>query len=404
MTESMRFDVAGTAFCDSAVTWLAGLDDETLRNLDVVFSVSPGYYPTTLYELWQDEVIHRGLSPRLPARSSRTDKRVPVCHPHDCDWRFTTDTAEQLVHRVTSHLEQQGCVAHIGTPSTFRAGLRLYPQHRHVLLERNAAMTASLADDVHEVVTLDLALRDPPMLNANTALLDPPWYVRDTLIFLGAASRICRHSALIWLCQPTLATRPGVAEERVELCEELPRLGLEVVHTFDRAVRYQMPHFEAMSLRLAAAELVVPTDWRTGDLLVFRKVGPASSTRPVTFNEQWAEVHFGPVRIKLRATGGTEDLASLVPGDVLNTVSRRDPVREKIGFWTSGNRAYSLAAPEQVGKLVELCNDDLEAMRFTLTRTLAHARRLGMSVSTARRLFDVLLVELQEHNAWEASG
>ncbi|MGH3940062.1 MAG: hypothetical protein ACRDTG_15800 [Pseudonocardiaceae bacterium] len=399
----MRFDLTDTAFCESAATWLAGLNDENLRDLEVVFAISPGYYPTTLHRLWQVEVSRRGLSPRMAARFSQSGKRIPVCHPHDCDWRFTTDTAAELVDRVASHLEQPGCIAHIGTPSTFRAGLSLHPQHRHVLLERNAAMTAALADDAAEVVTLDLALHDPPKLKANAAILDPPWYVHDTLIFLWAASRVCHHGTLIWLCQPTLATRPGIAEERMELLGELFQLGFEEVHTFDHAVRYQMPHFEAMSLRLTATELAVPPNWRKGDLLVLRKVGPASITRPLAVSEQWTEVHFGPVRIKLRATDQVEDLANLVPDDVLSTVSRRDPVRGKIGLWTSGNRVYGLAAPERVGRLITLCDNDLEAMRFTLARTLLHARRLGMSTSTARQLFDVLLVELQEHNTWKDS-
>lgn len=397
----MRFDMADAPFCGAAASWLAGLDDEKLCDLDVVYATSPGYYPTTLYELWKAEVERRGLVSHLPVRHSQPNKRIPFCHPHDYDWRFTPDTAIQLVHRVASHLERPGCVAHIGTPSTFRAAVRLYPQHRHVLLDRNAAMTAALADHVHEVITLDLGLHEIPTLNADAALLDPPWYVRDSLIFLSAASRGCRHSALIWLCQPTLATRPGIAEERAELLGELPQLGLELVDTFDYEVRYQMPHFEAMSLRLAAAELVVPPDWRRGDLYVLRKVGPASNIRAVACSEQWAEVHFGPVRIKLRATGGAEELTNLVPGDVLSTVSRRDPVRARIGFWTSGNRVYGLAAPGRVGRLIELCNNDLEDMCFTLTRTLVHARRLDVSASTARRLFDVLLVELQEHSAGE---
>jgi hypothetical protein len=265
-------------------------------------------------------------------------------------------------------------------------------------------MTAALADDGHEIVTLDLARQDPPILNAHAAVLDPPWYVRDTLTFLGAASRVCQHGALIWLCQPTVAARPGIADERAELLRELPRLGLEPIRTFDHAVRYETPHFEAMSLRLTAAELAVPTNWRPGDLFMLRKVGPANNAQPVACNEQWTEVHFGPVRIKLRATEATGDLTNLVPGDVLSTVSRRDPVREKTGFWTSGNRVYGLVEPTWVGRLIELCNDALEAARFTLTHTLVHARRLGMSTSAAQRLFDVLLVELQEHNAWEGSG
>jgi hypothetical protein len=50
-----------------------------------------------------------------------------------------------------------------------------------------------------------------------------------------------------------------------------------------------------------------------------------------------------------------------------------------------------------------LCNNDLESIQFTFARALGHAHALGLSDSTARRLFDVLLIELQEHRATEGS-
>jgi hypothetical protein len=103
------------------------------------------------------------------------------------------------------------------------------------------------------------------------------------------------------------------------------------------------------------------------------------------------------VRIKIRQSDAVEDLAPLVPGDVLATVSRRDATRPRIGFWTSGNRVYGIANPESIGQIVMVCDKDLLSKRFSITRTLEHAQQVGLSASTAQRLFDVLLVELQEH-------
>lgn len=85
-------------------------------------------------------------------------------------------------------------------------------------------------------------------------------------------------------------------------------------------------------------------------------------------------------------------------------MSRRDPVRALIGFWTSGNRVFSLADPKRVGRLIELCHSDLGAMKFTYARTKDHTRRLGMSTKVYRRLFDILLVELQKHTATERAA
>lgn len=257
----------------------------------------------------------------------------------------------------------------------------------------------------HEVMCIDVAEAELPPLGADGAILDPPWYAADTLAFLAAASRICRDGGRLWLCQPTLATRPGVAAERRAVLEELTGFGLALEAVQAGAVRYRTPHFEAMSLRLAGADLVVPHDWRVGDLLLLRKMATPQMPALSRFGgAPWREACFGPVRIRLRATGVGHDLAPLVPGDVLDTVSRRDPVRPHIGFWTSGNRVYGLADPARIGSLIESCNSDLDVMQFTLSRTLGHAQRLGLSASIASRLFDVLLVELQEHTAFEESA
>jgi hypothetical protein len=399
----VRLDVTDRRFRQQARRWLADLDDATVTDLRAVFAASPGYYPTTLHHLWKIELRRRRLTPAAgpPVRSIGGSPVMPVAHPADYDWRFTSETARTLAARAVAELPDGAVVAHLGTPSTFLAGQEFQPSYRHVLMERNQATIDALRTGGQaggEVIRLDLAAEQPPNLEAAAVILDPPWYPADTLAFLAGGSLACRLGARLWLCQPAPATRPGVAEERAALLAELPTLGLACEAVLSGDVRYHTPHFEAMSLRATLAGVTVPGAWRAGDLLRLRKTAAVAFRAPAAGSDRsWREARFGPVRIKLRASNGEHDLAPLVPGDVLATVSRRDPIRDRIGVWTSGNRVFGLANPGPVAGLIDRCHHDLEKARFTLARTLDHAGILGIPADTATRLFDLLLVELQEH-------
>ncbi|MDP9864884.1 MULTISPECIES: hypothetical protein [Streptosporangium] len=181
------------------------------------------------------------------------------------------------------------------------------------------------------------------------------------------------------------------------MLDDLPQLGFACVDVGVGHVRYRMPHFEASSLKVTAPHLPVPTDWRAGDVLVLEKVADSNMSRPSDLDmELWRDCRFGPVRIKTRHTKGT-DLGSLVAGDVLDTVSRRDPIRQQIGLWTSGNRVFSLTHDRAISKLIDLCHSDLMRSQFSEASTRNHARKLRLTSRIASRLFHLLLVEFQEH-------
>jgi hypothetical protein len=390
----MRFDT-DTAFQHDATAWLQSLTDEIVVDLQAVFRRSPGYYPTTLVELWRGEVERRGLIDVELSRLTINATRLPVCHPGDYEWRFTAETATTLLEQAASGLPRGAVVAHLGTPTTFVLGRERHRALRHMLLDRNQSVVQALGAAA-DVYLIDFTSDDSPRLDAAAAILDPPWYPADTRAFLVAANRVCALGARIVLCQPTLATRPGIAQERTILLDELSRLGFLHRETAAR-VRYQMPHFEAASLKMAAPGLLVPSDWRVGDALTLEKISDAiSRSQHIIPAESWHEVTFGPVRIKLRRTEAP-NLGPLVPGDVLDTVSRRDPIRKRIGLWTSGNRVFTLKDPAAIGRLIEFCHTDVIQSRFTLDRTLSHARMIGADRRVARQLFDLLLIELQEH-------
>lgn len=133
-------------------------------------------------------------------------------------------------------------------------------------------------------------------------------------------------------------------------------------------------------------------------LLILDRAGsvlPAPQRR--VEGQTWREVTFGPVRIKLGERSTGDDLGELVTGDIMTNVSRREPLRERIGLWTSGNRIFTLSSPETIGELVSLCQADLMVAQFSLSSTLTRAEMLGITAPAAIKLFDLLQKELKEH-------
>jgi hypothetical protein len=402
----MQLDLDDTNFRSTVAEWLRGLDDPVIVDLNAVFEQSPGVYPTTLVELWRVELEHRRLQP-LPANrdssATTSDDRLPVGHPVDADWRFTPESAADLVELALDGIEPEAPVAHIGAPSTFLRCVLSRSQRQHILVDRNTAVIDALIShgigSPHLIVGADLEAIERLHFGAGAAIVDPPWYLGDTLLFLAVASSVCRPNATIVLCQPASATRPGVNEERVTLLDRVSQLGLEFHTLRSGAVRYVMPHFEAVSLRAAMNGAAIPVTWRRGDVLLFDRMSgsyPISLPRPR--DAKWQEVKFGPVRIKLAEEPTGPELGALVPGDVLTTVSRRDPIRLRIGLWTSGNRVFTVANPTLLGRLIALCETDLMNGTFTLQCTLCRADNLQIDRDVATRMYNILSIELAEHN------
>lgn len=406
----MRLDLGDANFRATLVGWLRELGDEVIIDLNLVFDQLPGVYPTTLIKLWHRELQRRGLTPRdteqyVASDVSKPDDQLPVGHPVDYDWRFTPASALELVQLALEGASAGEPVVHLGTPTTFLRCALPDAQHQHVLLDRNTAILDALVSrgvsPPHLMFGIDLRAVRRLHLSAGAAIVDPPWYLDDTLLFLRVAAELCRPGATVVLCQPASGTRPGVEQERALLVDRVSVLGLDLHVLRSAGVRYLTPHFEAVSLRAAARGANIPTGWRRGDVLIFKRLSRSVATVQNSAQDtQWREVRFGPVRIKLAEQPTGTDVGSLVRGDVLATVSRRDPARKRIGMWTSGNRVFTLANPLVIFRLITLCNADLMKNLFSLHNTLAHACTLGVSHDVAARLHHVLLVELTEHRKY----
>lgn len=287
----------------------------------------------------------------------------PVEHPLDFDWRFTAEAARFLIGRCPGPLDHP--IVFLGTPTLALEATRQGRTGRVSLFDRNAGLIASArASNANlDAFSIDLVWGAPVgMEDAVAALGDPPWYPEYIAAFLWAASRFTRVGGRVLMSFPPVGTRPGILDERAAALVQAARFGLRLASVEDGALAYRMPLFERNAF-LAAGVPDVADDWRRGDLIEFVHVERVHVSRPVPPSPllEWDDVAVGLVRIKCRSSrdSGFRDptLRPVVPGDILATVSRRDPARASVDVWTSGNRVFSCAGPGMFRTIVSAIGD-----------------------------------------------
>ena len=112
-------------------------------------------------------------------------------------------------------------------------------------------------------------------------------------------------------------------------------------------VTYHTPPYEQNVLK-ANGICCNPRNWRTGDLLIVKKMYNAVVTHPPNFSIkelQWDEVCVNNIRIKYRAYESKIDnynieLERIFDGDIYPSVKRSFGGKKTINVWTSGNRVF----------------------------------------------------------------
>lgn len=295
--------------------------------------------------------------PRLEAARSR----LPLPHPGDFEWRFSLEGCDVITKAVRDAVSSaQGGVAMLGTSGyaeylahtgpAFRAHLfELRPEACSVI--ETLGSVAVSAGDVAQTWRSLAATFD-------CVVADPPWYPTVVETFVRAAAGLLRDGGTLLLCAPGLTTRPGLPAERRDLLNIAAAEGLILDQLLPRSLEYESPPFELSALRASGLDSFDPY-WRLGDLFSFRRlpgVRPPASTKSgqqLSIDANWTEVRLGRARIRVN-TNQTQPavtdqvLTSVVSGNVLDSVSSRDPRRGLPNVWTTTNRVYATAAPERL--------------------------------------------------------
>lgn len=345
-------------------------------NFSALLHSLPSVYPTELLSsvnrLATSKVISSELAESIHRQAATKScgsvegrSLLPLPHPLDFEWRFTPDAARSLLNRAVDVTPAGGDFLLFGTPGVAVEALTLPIDRRIAFLAENNSVT-------HRVLALNRAMGSPlsiafcsgglPRESADAVLLDPPWYLDFVRPMLTAAAHACRDGGAVLISLPPDGTRPSAEDDRRAAIAFGRRLGLDLIESCASAIDYETPFFERNAL--AAAGIHTPPHWRRGDLLVFRKTrmpgrrGPTASTS----RRDWTEVSIGRMRVFIRANSGASSgeasLISLIEGDILPTVSRRDPVRRLAQVWTSGNRIFRTGNLQLLLEAATSCAND----------------------------------------------
>lgn len=388
-----------------------------VEHFDGLLSALPGVYPpivaASLTRLFRQGAISLDHYRQACARQARDDGEsirclppsLPPPHPLDFDWRYTGRTVDRLVRLVTSVTEPGDTIALLGTPSVYAASVGRARGRQWVLLEGSEAtvqhlQTAAPRQTVHRC---DVVRGDIPALKAAAVVADPPWYPGHIEGFLWAATVCARKGASIVMSLPPVGTRPGMAAERREFRNAVAALGLEMTVIRRNWLTYSTPPFEMNALRAAGWD-DPPRDWRRGDIAILRAPGSAIGPRPCVGRSPvgWDEVMLDWTRIRVlpgdSGHGFDPSLQPLVPGDVLDDVSSRNPVRGKVNVWTSGNRIYHTRTPSTVLavlKAMAAASNAWDAATSTIGRMPTRTEERSI-VRTLRQLSLVASIEGRE--------
>jgi hypothetical protein len=283
---------------------------------------------------------------------NNTVNYYPVPHMLDYDWRFSKDAITYLAQYIRSYIHShiQGIVF-MGTPSLFIYFANKWPHLCHyILLDKNANSFKNHIKTLEWVSFYECDITNVFDLSliADIVVMDPPWYLDYSKMFISIGANFCHQGSIIMCVTPPFLTRPSANDEYDELIVYIKNLGLTVERCISTCINYSTPPFERNTL-IANGIKCISNDWREGDLLILKKISDIQITKDIVTIVQnqpnWSEVSIGSVRIKFKnmSQDKMENFISLnriYPNDIYPSVSRRFVGSERINVWTSGNTVF----------------------------------------------------------------
>ena len=283
---------------------------------------------------------------------------LPKPHPHDFDWRFDARTTEKIAALVKNESILNGSALMVGTPTIFTYLTKHYPSVHSILIDNNKSLVESvkqlLPPDGNLVVNFNLLSGKLCELDrkVDVTVIDPPWYTEYYRAFLAQASYATHPGGSVVVSFLPMNTRPGAIEDRRKIIHVAHNLGLHIYALQPEQMGYISPDFETNSLMQKGIN--ISDNWRKGDLLLFKKaidVGiekiqeVISSCQANDDGNEWSEFLLGRYKIKIRNSENDDtepEIISIVPNDILETVSLRHASRSKVDLWLWNNKVYGL--------------------------------------------------------------
>jgi len=388
---------------------------------DSLLQSLPGIYPTLVKESLERQGlisrVHHSEGRGLLSVESQATKNsagwegddFPTPHPLDSSWWFDSPTTNRLILLMREFTSTAEHVIFLGTPTLLAVASRAEDDRSFTLVDCDPLVTGPMRRVGRRVTVVRADITNDSISLSPSKLIfsDPPWYDPEIRGFLWAARQACVIDGHVMTSYPPIGTRPGIEQDWHRFIEWTRDLGLELCGIQRSVLSYLSPVFEQNALR-AASMPSLGGPWRRGDLAVFRCVAESRCQRPpVVPVRGWSERTIGRIRIRLRAkdsVSGWEDpsLNPITKGDILRSVSRRDPLRAQIDVWTSGNRVFACSG---IGILriildsVASGGDSIREIRAVVQRELSADEELIVR-QTEAELTHLVQVEEGELSEW----
>lgn len=385
-------------FVEQVDQWVFAKLETGARNFASLLQELPGIYPVevadALRRLMEIPTVSRTARSLLAEsesvefhfRGSQTTSGLPIPHPLDYDWRFTTEAVEELLRASDGGWRNLIC---LGTPTVFVSAIKRFGCERVVLLDRNTSMIkcAARMSNRSRAIQFDVFTNSLPAIRTDLVVTDPPWYLEHMKAFLWVSSKICSRGGRILMSMPPHGTRPTIAAELDQVFEYARQLGLAVKQIKDDCLTYETPPFETNALR-AAGCTVFDTIWRRGSLCVFQRLTDAEVERPLYCcpTSDWLEADLYGSRFRFRRQNqdriGFDDptLIPLVAGNILPSVSRRHSLRKHPDVWSSGNRVFRCRGSHVLHEIVRLLASK------TSPDVIPHSLKMPLTAREARQV------------------
>ncbi|MDA9554651.1 class I SAM-dependent methyltransferase [Pelobium sp.] len=282
-------------------------------------------------------------------------------HPLDFEWRNTNKSLNYLTELLINLNRPEDSVLLMGMPTLFaNLCVKDIPQ-KIKLVERNEPIIEALSkitNDRTKIIKADIfKAKSSDIGKHHCVIMDPPWYTQHLFQFVWLAAKCLNIGGTMIISIPPINTRPNIDKERIEWFAFCQKQGLCIENLYSSKLQYAMPFFEFNALRTAGVKNILPF-WRTGDVVTFKKMRNTDTERmPLEeLTSEWQEQIIEGIRIRVNLS--IEDKAdlsinSLVPLDILPSVSSREPIRKKANLFTSGNRIFDVSRPKEFLKYLK---------------------------------------------------
>lgn len=269
------------------------------------------------------------------------DEIVP--HPLDYDWSFSKDTFERLYSRIKTSGNSSRILL-LGTPRLAYDFELRDANHTIHLIEKNELWRNKFKTTTCHVGNIGgISLPNELVGSFDLVIADPPWYPEQFGNFVSYGSSALKIGGEFILVIPPKGIRPSILSELEELEMSARQKGLRVLDSVSSSISYDTPPFETNSF--IAAGIHFPLDnWRVADMWVFEKYSNSNTLPSCTaVDADWLEITISGIRIKLKKDLNDHhtnelNLHSLIPKDIIPSISSKHSLREMANIWSSGNR------------------------------------------------------------------